>query len=252
MNLAISFQSEMLKTKRAVAFYLCFVGAAVIPFVFLLNAIFGDEGPSGKNNDLDNFIQQGFSFMSIVICPFFIMLMCTMLAQIEVRNNTWKQVFTSPQPVFNIFLARFLNVQFMLLLFLVLFNVFMGLALVIVHFILPSMHLLNQPFNGNAWIMFNVKTYLAVLAITAIQFWLGLRFRNFIIPLGIGFVLWWAGMLMAMEFHTPNSQYFPYSFLVYSFSPKYKDIVPQIQLTSVLYTVVVLGLAFLDFRRGKR
>ena len=113
----------MLKTRRAATFYLAFVAGALVPFVFFLDATFGEITTVNKKDAFNAILREGFTIISLAICPFFIMLASTMLAQIEFRNNTWKQVFASPQPLLNIFLARFMNVHFMILLFMLLFNI---------------------------------------------------------------------------------------------------------------------------------
>src|SRR5688500_17806722 len=104
MNLGISLRSELLKT-RAASFYLTLVAAAAGPVVYLLNIIF-DEGeidPSQK--DPLNAIFKILSDMNgTALFPLFIILICTMLPQMEYRNNTWKQLFASPQTKGNVFL----------------------------------------------------------------------------------------------------------------------------------------------------
>ena len=121
MNLLISLRSEVLKTKRNAAFYFTLIGAAIIPFMFLLNSLthgLPDEDDSNKD-PLNAIFKLSSQMLGIGIFPLFIVLVCTLLSQIEYKNNTWKQVLTSPQTKMNVFLAKFLNIHLLILLFLV-------------------------------------------------------------------------------------------------------------------------------------
>src|SRR5215203_7500463 len=117
MNLLISLRSEILKTKRTAAFYFTLVGAAVIPFTFLLNLLM-DGIEDTRKDPLNSILKLHSEMNGLVIFPMFVILVCTLLPQIEYRNNTWKQLLSSPQTKWNIFLAKFINVQFFIFLFL--------------------------------------------------------------------------------------------------------------------------------------
>jgi hypothetical protein len=251
MNLLISLRSEIIKTRRTAAFYLALIAAGLIAFIFLLDVSFDGVSPENRQDALNSLMKEAFGILNILIFPMFIILLCTLLPQIEYRNGTWKQVFASPQPKLRIFIARFLAVQLMVLFFLLLFNIFIGIAAVAIHFMDPSLDLLNQPINGEVVIMYSVKAYIASLAVCAVQFWLGLRFRNFILPIAIGFSLWLVGTMMAMEFHTSNGHFFPYTFFVYSFFPGFLAHLTFVQIASPVYMLIFLFLGYLDFRRGR-
>jgi hypothetical protein len=187
-----------------------------------------------------------------VILPWFIILACTLLPQIEYKNNTWKQVLTSPQTKANVFLAKFINIQLLIFLFLVTNQLLMLVDAVILHFIEPSLHVLNQPLNSSAIVATLVNSYVALLAICVIQFWLGLRFKNFIIPIAIGISLWFIGSILVMQTKSAFAEYFPYSFHMYASFPqfKHKDL-SSIHWTSVGHAVLFLLVGFLDFRRKR-
>lgn len=252
MNLLISLRSEMLKTKRTATFYFTIIAAALVPLVFLLDATFGEIQSENRKDALNGVYAAGSQALGMLIFPMFIVLLCTMLAQIEYRNNAWKQVFASPQPLSNIFLARFLNVHLLILLFLVLYNVLLLITVVAVHYIDPALNLLNQPLDVNKVITKNVNMYIAVLALSALQFWIGLRFRNFIIPVAIGFALWVAGSILVFEMKSKMAPYYPYSFLPITIFPGDGKLLPTVQWSSVGYTVLFLALGFIDFRQKRK
>ncbi|HTE27261.1 ABC transporter permease [Flavitalea sp.] len=250
MSLLTSLRSEILKTKRTAAFYFTLVGAAVVPIVYLFNVVF-DEINDTRKDPFNAMFKIDFEMNSLVFFPWFLILICTLMPQIEYKNNTWKQVFASPQTKATVFMAKFLSIHLLLLLFLTANHIFMFIAAFATHFILPELDLLNQPLNVRQLLVNNTNLYLTVLAIGTIQFWIGLRFRNFIVPIAIGLALWIAGTLMVFESHSVYAKYFPYSFQIFSSLPQIKPQLNEVEWTSLGYSVIVLILGFIDFNRRR-
>lgn len=249
MSLLISLRSELVKTTRTASFYLTLIGAAAGPVIFLLNVLLDDDEIDPSAKDPLNALFKMLSDMNgIALFPMFIILICTLLPQIEYRNNTWKQVFASPQTKANVFLAKFINVQLFMLIFLVATHVFMFLIIVAINVVKPDLNLFSHPFNGNTVLVNAAHAYILSLGVCAIQFWMGLGFRNFIVPIGIGLALWLSGTILAVQYDSHLISYFPYSFHAYPVS-KLKAPVSQIALTSLSYAVLVVVVGFWDFRR---
>ncbi|GAA4329569.1 ABC transporter permease [Flaviaesturariibacter amylovorans] len=250
MKLAIALKAEMLKTKRTASFYFTLVGAAVIPFTFLLNLIV-DGLDDTRKDPLNSIFRVASEMNGLVIFPMFVILVCTLLPQIEYRNNTWKQVLTAPHTKGRVFLAKFLNIHLLLFLFLVADLIFMGVVVVAANFIDPSLHLLQNPFDLGKVLAKWGNMYLAALAIGSFQFWLGLRFRNFIIPIAVGLALWLTGTLMVFEYKSSFATYFPYSFQTFSLLPRTQPLLGQMAWTSLAYALLFLILGFADFRNRR-
>ncbi len=249
MNLLITLRSEILKTKRTASFYLTLIGAAIVPVIFMLNALLDDDGMDGTRKDpLNNLFKLLSEMNGVAFLPWFIILICTLLPQIEYRNNTWKQVFASPQNKANIFIARFLNIHLLILVFLLATHLFMFIAIAAVNFIDPSFDLFRNPLNVSTVLVNAANAYILMLAVGTIQFWLGLRFKNFIAPIGIGLALWLTGTVIALEYKSALANYFPYSFHTFPMSGTLKPLLPQIAWTSAGYALLFLIIAFLDFR----
>jgi len=94
----------------------------------------------------------------------------------------------------------------------------------------------------------NGQVYISILGMSAIQFWLALRFRHFMASLAIGFCLWFAAPMMLFEFDFSFVEYFPYSFSFMTSIPKYANKVPVILWLSLAYTVLFLGIAYAEFK----
>jgi len=253
MNLLISLRSEVLKTKRTAAFYFTLIGAAVVPFMFLLNAF--TDGLPDENQSVKDPLNAVFKVASqmngFAIFPLFVVLLCTLLPQVEYKNNTWKQVLTSPKTKADIFLAKFLNILLLLITFQVATYLFMWIVIIAIHFILPELNLLQQPLDGSVPLVNAANSIITVLAICTIQFWIGLRVKNFLVPIAVGLVLWLTGTVMVFEYHSDIAYYYPYSFQIFPYLPSLKPALNQIAWTSLGYAVFFLFVGFLDFRRRR-
>jgi hypothetical protein len=252
MNLLISLRSERIKIKRSASFYLAFGAAVFTPFVNTLDLIFDGVGPEHRKTIFNEMFTSRFGTTGALAFPIFIILICTLLPQIEYKNNTWKQVLTSPQTKGNVFLAKFINVQLLIFLFLLANQLLVLVSAVIVHFAEPSLNLLNQPLNGSQIAATLLNSYVALLAITAIQFWLGLRFRNFIVSIGIGMGLWFMGTIMVTQMKLDFIQYFPYSFHMFVSFPKFQlQDLTVVHWSSVGYTALFLLIGYLNFKKRR-
>ena len=251
MNLLISLRSEILKTKRTASFYFTLIGAAVVPFIFLLNICMDGLPRQLRKDPLNAMFKSGAEMNGLVIFPMFVILICTLLPQIEYRNHTWKQVLTSPQAKANVFMAKFMNIHLLLVLFLAAYYFFMLVVIVATHFIDRDLNLLQQPLSGYTLLVNTVNTYITILALCALQFLMGLRFKNFIIPIAIGLALWLTGTLLLYKYQSPLANYFPYSFHIYSVAPEYKSSLNQVAWTSTGSAVLFLMVGFADFRRRR-
>lgn len=251
MKLLTALRSELLKTKRTTSFYFTLVMAAVIPAILLLNMLTGgsDLNSTGKDQ-LNGLFQLGAERTGLIFFPIFVIMVCTLLPQIEYRNNTWKQVFTSPQTRGTVFLAKFLNINWLIILFLIANLFFTGLAIVVAHFSKSGLTLLQQPVDFFRLLSRTANMFIMILPMCILQFWLGLRYRNFIIPIGVGLVLWITGMIFIFE-GSNLVKVFPYSFQVFPIDAKLQPKVKQVAFTSVAYGTLFMLLSFLDFRKRR-
>jgi hypothetical protein len=253
MSTIISLRSEILKTKRTAAFYFTLIGAAVIPFITLFSIIsYGLPQEERHGRDPINFLfDLSAEIMSLCIFPLFVVLVCTLLPQIEYKNTAWKQVLTTPQTKLNIFIAKFLNIQLLMLLFMVASFLFIWIVVIATSFIRPELNMLQHSFNLYPVLVEYAHVYISVLAICAIQFWIGLRSKNFIVPIAIGIACWMAGTIMVFQYKSGASPYFPYSFHGIRLSPVFSPLLSQVEWTSFGYSILFFVLGFLDFKRRK-
>lgn len=210
MTFINSFQSEWLKKKRSLASWLVIVGAFFTPSIILIARIKNHAVLSKLYTAGDFWVKhwyQSWESMEIFLLPIGIILATGLIAQIEYKNNTWKQLHATPQAFTTVFFAKLLVIFIMLVEVFMLFNLGIYLSAVIPAFIFsgipyPTAQIPFQDF-WNA----NVNFFVDCLPIVALQYLLSLQFKNFLVPVGVGFALWFLGIgLLSWEY----SYFFPY------------------------------------------
>ncbi len=130
MSFIISTKAELIKIKRSSSFWLSLIGSGVIPLIFFLTYVLMPE----KNylrmqaHPWEMHLLQGWQAFAAFLLPMFVILICSQVPQIEYKNNTWKQVFASPQSIGNIFFSKNAAILLMILFLFLMFNIFMILA----------------------------------------------------------------------------------------------------------------------------
>lgn len=212
-----SFRSEWLKRKRTAASWLVVLGGFFIPTI-LFFARFNDIKAIGSLNASDHLwttlFGRAWQFMALFLLPMGVILATSLITQLEFRNNSWKQLHTSPQKFSTIFSAKLSVVLVMLLQFFVLFNIGIYVAGVLPALFVSSASYPKQPFTLDLLWSVNSNYLLYCLPIVAFQFLISLQFRNFLIPIGIG-----VGLLVAslIALNWKYGYIVPYTYCGYGF-----------------------------------
>ena len=188
MQFLNSLQSEWLKTKNSAASWLCLAGGFFLPVIFLIG-FFKNHNSINKIDPRYNawlvYNKQIWEFMGFFLLPMGVVLTAGLIAQIEYRNNSWKQVHATPQTYLAIFLAKFLAILGLVLKFFLFFNIGM-LVSAIVPSLLFEGHLPRQAFPFIPLLRFNALIFITTLPVLALHYMISLLFRNFLVPVGLG------------------------------------------------------------------
>jgi lantibiotic transport system permease protein len=256
MSFIISTQAEVLKIKRTASFWLSILGAVFVPGIFFLIFTFNPNDGALKDFTTEPWQKMfylGWEFFCAFTLPMYIILISTLLPQIEVKNNTWKQVFASPQSIGNIFFSKFAAVHIMIISCFLLYNAFMILTGVIVNLMNPKFPFLHNSIHLTLLLWLSFKFYISILGITAIQFYLSLRFKNFVAPIGIGLALV-IGAITALNLHWEYIDKYPYAFPIITSNLVKKEGRPFLEnheWYSIGYFVFFMLLGFLDMKMRK-
>lgn len=207
-----SFLSERIKLRRSLVGWLILCGGSFVPAIMLAVRI-------RRQSQLASWHQQGvfwekhwvesWESISIMILPLMVVLLTTLILQVEYRNNTWKQVHASPQTWGTIFSAKLAVVLLALLQLFAVINLGLYLAGALPSLLFGAPGI---PWNPVPWVRLlarNTTCYVECLPIVAIQFLLALRYRNFLVPVGVGVGGW---ILSLVLINTNYNFLIPYNY----------------------------------------
>lgn len=215
MNYLNSLQSEILKVKGSPLMWCSLAGGILLPIVFISrNLLIGSHiNASLMENPWEGICMVVFRPFAAFLVPLGGILVCSLIAQVEYQNNNWKQVHTTPQTYTTIFLAKY-SVLF-LLIFGVCAIVNVGTILLgIIPCLVLDGNFPVASFPTDFFLKQNLTTFVSALPIFALQFLLSLRFRDFMVAVGIGFTVY-IGTMMALRFEI--SYLSPYSYVLFYF-----------------------------------
>lgn len=252
-----SLHSEWLKQRRSLAAWLVIVGGFFTPSIILMARIKNAHKFSGAYRAEDFWIKlwnQSWESMAAFLLPIGIILAVALITQIEYKNNTWKQLHTTPQRFSTIFFAKFVVILIMLAQALVLFNIGIYLSVVIPAALFSNLPYPEAPIPYRSFLSANINFFLDSLPILALQYLISLQFKNFLVPIGAGFVIWFLGIgMLSWEY----SYLFPYvhstiDFLIGSGQFGNRKIPPvNIQLLAVIYFVVITTVSYVLYLTKK-
>jgi lantibiotic transport system permease protein len=190
-------RAEWLKQRGSFATWMVFIGAIFTPSIMLAARLWQAQTlPSVYRSVLfwPQLWRSAWESAAIFLLPIGSILATSLITQIEYRNNAWKQVHVLPLPRISIYLAKLMILLLLLGQFLLLFAIGIWLVAVIPAILFSAINLPNLPmpltFFGRELALY----FLASLPIVALQYVLSLRFQNFMVPLGAGFLLWVASI----------------------------------------------------------
>lgn len=247
----INTKTELWKCRRSAAYWITLVGGLFIPLILMIAYIsFPNDFKKDLETDPWSFsINANWQIASAIFFPLFVVIIASLVVQIEYRNNTWKQVYASPRSFADIFFSKFAIIQLLILGSLILFNASILLGSSIATVFRPQLPFFDFPVPWSKLLHFTARQYIAILGMSAIQYWLSLRIRNYIAPLGIGLALVITG-LMIMEWQ--KVIYYPYAYTAVTFfRARQSNGLATHEVYSLVWFAVVLLLAFLDISRRR-
>jgi len=254
MSFIISTQAELLKTKRTASLWLSIIGAAIIPTILFLHLTIqpGDAVKSLAADPWKKMIMMAWQVLAVLLIPY-IILISVLIPQIEFKNNTWKQVFASPQKISTIFFSKFLTIHIMICFCFILFNVLLIISGLMVNMVNPDFTFLHRSIDWETILRLNLKIYVSILGISAIQYCLSLRFKNFVAPVGIGLMLFIGGQV-ALSYHWVHVHQYPYAFPFLTYDSIMKtsgSFFENHEWNSLGFFVIFMLIGFLDMKTRK-
>jgi len=211
-NFINSLIAEVMKLKHTVIPWLVLLGGFIVAVFFFLDYNFGvvwqvnfEENPWDRLYGLSRGL-----FCTFIATPLLVLIV-TSLVQLEHRSNSWKNLYALP-------LAKG-DFHFSKLLLCFLLFIFSMLIYILAIYIDAKILNWNHPeyefnfFKPDFRESFKVLSHLIIACsgIIGFQYWLSLRFKNFIIPIGIGITLFIVGLIVSIV-NTKYALYFPFCY----------------------------------------
>ncbi|ABF40439.1 conserved hypothetical protein [Candidatus Koribacter versatilis Ellin345] len=193
----ISFSCEWLKRKRSLSSVLIVIGALFTPAIVFASRLFHRQQLlklSAAAGFWESLWASSWESMAVFFLPMAAILITALVTQIEFRNNSWKQVLTLPLHPLTIFSSKLAVIVLLVLEFLVLFDLGIYVSGVGPCLLLPGVPLPQSRLPATTFAAGTLRYFLACLPIVAVQYLLSLRFKNFLVSVGVGFMAWVAAL----------------------------------------------------------
>jgi lantibiotic transport system permease protein len=197
-SLVHSVHSEWLKQRRSMTRWLVLAGGMFVPVIlFLIRARRRNLLPAMHESDTfwTTLWNQSWNSMSTVFLPMFIIVAVSVIIQIESRNNAWKQLHASPQPLPIIFFAKLTIILLIVVELFAVFNVGIYVSGVLPVLLFKGVGYPVAPLPVALFLKRNLVYFIDGLPIVAMQYLLSLRFRNVMVPIGIGMAMWFIAIV---------------------------------------------------------
>ncbi len=192
-----AFRCEWRKTKRSLGLWLVVVGAFFTPAIVTIARLI-NHAQLPALYAMDSFWsalwKSSWESMAVFFLPMAAILMTGLIGQLEFKNNGWKQVHTLPLGRSTLFFAKLAVILVLMALFLLLFDVGIYLSAIVPWLILHAFAYPQAPLPLDAFSQQTMLYFVDCLPIVAAQYLLSLHFRNFLVPIGTGFMAWVAAL----------------------------------------------------------
>jgi lantibiotic transport system permease protein len=199
-----AFQSEWLKKKRSLGSWLVVVGSLFTPVVVIVaRLIHRDQLPKIYAADTfwTSLWRSSWESMAIFFLPMAAILATSLITQIEYRSNAWKQVHTLPISAATLFFSKLAVIVVLMVQFFALFDLGIYLSAVVPCLLSGKVPYPNGRLPVALFLADTLRYMVASFPIVAAQYLLSLRFSNFLLPIGFGFMAWvGAGAALSTRF----------------------------------------------------
>ena len=200
----LSLHSEYYKTRKTLAFW----GAIILPLflctvVFVVyflkaDAILKKIGAAPPDAIWGQYAFMIIGVMGTLLLPMYLIFMTYSVNNIEHKADTWKSIFSLPIPKWSIYFSKVTYTILLVALSMFLFVAFtLGYGFLL-NYLVPKYHLLDADLTkvSKAIATIYFKLFLSSLGIISIQFLMSLVWKDFLKPMGIGFVLFVTSLII--------------------------------------------------------
>ena len=247
MNFIHCFKAEWIKKKRSLASWLVIIGGFFTPAIMIAIALYRSDATRAallKKEYWTNHWLNSWESIAMFLLPLGIILSTSLVTQIEFKNNTWKQLHTSPQTLTNLFLAKLSVIVVMLFQFFFLFNLGTYLSGIIPILFIKDAHYPVAIIPSNGIFYTSSMYFITSLPIIAIQYLVSLQFKNFLVSIGAGLGLWVASIASLAWKYSYVLPYSHGSLYYLKMSGRLMRKVPIVEM-AIAYFILIIIISYL-------
>lgn len=250
-SFTLSLKNEILKLRNTFAFWLTIISALFIPTIYFIYYVLKYESliPKDSVNPWNKLMTDQIMSSASLLLPLFIVLLTSLIVQVEHKSSGFKHIYSLPVEKWHIFYGKLCVVIFSVIftysLFILAMIVFGNLA----GFIHNELNLVSTTPEWETPLKLIFRSFVGTLGILSFQFWLSFRYKNFIVPLGIGIILVITGLVV---FQAEEAIYFPYSYGRLSLFMTALDTnfnwLPTTSIYSIIYFIIFTVTGYLSIK----
>lgn len=259
MKLLSLYRAELIKTKRLYINWITMIGIALVPLLFTL-AYLNKWGhwarfmQNGFTNPWTQLFHQNFSAVAGMLFPMYIILMISLVIHTENTANSWKMLFVMPVKRSALFLVKLMHLFTYCIGAMVMFNLLVLGSGYFTGTLQPKLMLLAYTPDLSVWLIRSLKSLVSILGIFGIHYAIGLRIKNYIIPIAAGIFLLIISVLIANG--SPKAVFIPYAYpLLAHYESAGMVQVPHYfglaltEILSILYFMIAIFIGYIDFSK---
>lgn len=209
-----SLRAEFLKLKGTPILWLVLTGGVFIAgFIFLIYCFNVAKFTAKPVNPWIIYFDLSFMLTAMLVLVPFVILLAGAIVFPEHDMNTWKYLYTLPLKKYNFYYAKLLTILILIGLTFILFFVGLIGAAYLLDLIFPAYQFGEYPANIPDFMARLGHAYLSMLGIVAIHYWFSIRWKSFILPIGIGLL----GFIIAIFIIFFGERFDLASFLPYAY-----------------------------------
>lgn len=207
---------ELQKTRRTPAIWIMVLGPLFLSaLVFLIYFFKGEDIVRHGMNPYDAFLSMGWNNSAFFLIPLFVVILNSLILNIEHSNGGWKMLLTSPVSRLNIYLSKWTVINLLSFLTHLFFALFLLGFVFLLSVLKPKIGFDGYEPDLQRFFWWSLKIFIATLGLSTLQYQFSLWMKNSFKSIGIGLMGVISGLILMRWEHI---DYYPYAFTGLSFS----------------------------------
>lgn len=218
MNTAIpsivrSLRADTIKLKKTPVFWLALLGGVFVTgLLFILHYFSVEELNKPDTNPWNFYCSFGMTFVSVLLVVPFVVLVTSSIMFPEHKAESDKYLYSLPLPKSRFYFSKAVVLMGIIAwTYLIFFSAHL-LAGWILGFLRPEYEFHQNVPQTAHFGKILVHSYISVLGVVGLHYWMSVRWKNFIIPIGIGLCGYIISVMLSAAQRFDLAIFFPYSY----------------------------------------